>query len=306
MKLEQINYIIEVAKLSSINKAAKSLLMSQPNLSLSIKSLEDELGFTIFKRLPRGIELTKEGAIFLQHAKSINTSMDSINKLAKKNNTISPINFFISVQYSSTVFYTLVDLIKKYRDAELDFKIQQTDFFSIIDNINHGHCDIGFISIPNTQKFLIDNILKMNGLEFIHLSNTKLCAYMDSSHPLSIKPSVSLSDLLKYPLAHLNISDKYFLYSSFLNQIKFDDFKQKISVDDYCSLLFLLKDLNAITFTFKFDNLTPMPNIESFQGTFKSIDLNEVISCSFGYIKPISSELSPIAEEFLENFKSIL
>ena len=45
MKLEQISYILEIAKQGSIGKAAKKLYMSQPNLSMSIRMLEEELGF---------------------------------------------------------------------------------------------------------------------------------------------------------------------------------------------------------------------------------------------------------------------
>ena len=47
MKLEQISYILEIAKQGSIGKAAKKLYMSQPNLSMSIRMLEEELGFKL-------------------------------------------------------------------------------------------------------------------------------------------------------------------------------------------------------------------------------------------------------------------
>ena len=58
LKLEQISYILEIAKQGSIGKAAKKLYMSQPNLSMSIRMLEEELGFKIFDRSNSGVELT--------------------------------------------------------------------------------------------------------------------------------------------------------------------------------------------------------------------------------------------------------
>ena len=53
MKLEQIEQAIMVAKTKSISLAAESLFISQPNLSLSIKKLEEEIGYPIFEQIGR-------------------------------------------------------------------------------------------------------------------------------------------------------------------------------------------------------------------------------------------------------------
>ena len=45
MKIEQLEQALKVAELSSISLAAENLFISQPNLSLSIKKLEHELGY---------------------------------------------------------------------------------------------------------------------------------------------------------------------------------------------------------------------------------------------------------------------
>ena len=71
MKLEQISYILEIAKQGSIGKAAKKLYMSQPNLSMSIRMLEEELGFKIFDRSNSGVELTAKGMELLQYGEEI-------------------------------------------------------------------------------------------------------------------------------------------------------------------------------------------------------------------------------------------
>ena len=61
MKMQHLIYTIEVDNAGSISKAAENLYMAQPNLSNALKELEQEIGITIFKRIPRGIETTKEG-----------------------------------------------------------------------------------------------------------------------------------------------------------------------------------------------------------------------------------------------------
>ncbi|MGL4911625.1 MAG: LysR family transcriptional regulator [Romboutsia sp.] len=305
MKLEQINYILEIVKHGSINKASKSLLISQPNLSFSLKSLEDELGFKIFNRTSKGIELTRKGSLFLEHAKSIKNSYDSINFLSNDNDTFTDnvLDLYISVQYISSSLYSLIDFYKANSNRNVNLKINQTNISQIISYVSSGVSDIGFISIEKSQQTLIYNILESNRLEFIPLSTTKLYAYMLDNHPLANKDSVNISDLINYPLITLNFTSKDFLYSSLLLSIGFDKFRQKLEVNDYFSLMFTLNELNGITFTVKFPNLNPMPRMKSFNGVFKEINIEDDIIFEFGYIKIANTILSASVSEFVNIFK---
>ena len=55
MTLDQINYVLEIERTGSINKAATNLFISQSALSLAIQNLERELGQPIFVRSSRGV-----------------------------------------------------------------------------------------------------------------------------------------------------------------------------------------------------------------------------------------------------------
>ena len=61
MTLQQLKYILTIAKYESINEAAKQLFISQPTLSHAIKELENEIGFSIFQRSNKGIIVTPQG-----------------------------------------------------------------------------------------------------------------------------------------------------------------------------------------------------------------------------------------------------
>ncbi|MGN1181949.1 MAG: LysR family transcriptional regulator, partial [Faecalibacillus sp.] len=61
MTLQQLKYVLEVARCGSINEASKNLYISQPSLSNSIKDLEKELAIVIFNRTNKGIVISKEG-----------------------------------------------------------------------------------------------------------------------------------------------------------------------------------------------------------------------------------------------------
>ena len=55
MNILHMKYAVEVARAGSINKAAETLIIAQPNLSRAIKELESDLGITIFDRSAKGM-----------------------------------------------------------------------------------------------------------------------------------------------------------------------------------------------------------------------------------------------------------
>ncbi|SEB26469.1 LysR substrate-binding domain-containing protein [Variovorax sp. YR216] len=71
MDLRQLNYFAAVAESKHLGRAAERLHLSQPPLTRQIQSLESELGVQLFKRTPRGMEVTSAGQELLQHALSI-------------------------------------------------------------------------------------------------------------------------------------------------------------------------------------------------------------------------------------------
>lgn len=84
MTFLQLTFAVEVAKNTSINKAAEQLYTSQSNVSNSIKALEDELGIKIFDRTKKGISITETGREFLSYAQEILDKMDFVEDLYKK------------------------------------------------------------------------------------------------------------------------------------------------------------------------------------------------------------------------------
>ena len=71
MTLQQLIYVVTVADETSMNRAAQRLYLAQSSLSAGIHSLEEELGFSLFRRSNRGVVPTPEGEEFLAYARQI-------------------------------------------------------------------------------------------------------------------------------------------------------------------------------------------------------------------------------------------
>lgn len=71
MTIHQIRYILTIAEYGSLSEAAQRLFISQPSLSQQVRNLETELGYSIFRRTPQGVVLTKDGELFCSQAESV-------------------------------------------------------------------------------------------------------------------------------------------------------------------------------------------------------------------------------------------
>src|SRR5574340_410220 len=71
MELLQLRIFVAVAKEGALTRAARTIHLSQPALSLQLKSLQAHLGVELFRRTPRGMQLSRAGEQLLPYAQRI-------------------------------------------------------------------------------------------------------------------------------------------------------------------------------------------------------------------------------------------
>src|SRR5690348_4933429 len=84
MELRQLRYFVAVGEEQHYGRAAKRLRVAQPALSRHIQSLEEEMGFKLFDRLPRGVKINAAGKLFLDDARRILTDLNDAAATAKR------------------------------------------------------------------------------------------------------------------------------------------------------------------------------------------------------------------------------
>ncbi|MEN2257749.1 LysR family transcriptional regulator [Paraclostridium benzoelyticum] len=298
MKLEQIVYALEIARCGSISKAAKNLLLTQPNLSSSVKNLEDDIGFKIFQRLPRGVSVTNKGAQFLEYAESICRDVENINSIGSNSNSLTPINFSLSTQSFSYIMDNFLALHSNYNSNITNFKIKHSHYFEVLDDVVRKQSDIGIISISNEHMDLWNKLFKSKNIEFNPLTSGKLHGYILDSHPLFNKEKLVIEDLFEYPLVTCNHDDYNALYSNDFYKNKLS-FKNNILVSDYGALIYTMESVNAATIILKLENsYTKLYFDSSHKGRYVNIDVLPEIT--LGWIKLIDSPISSIASEFID------
>ena len=84
VEFREIRYALSVAKERSFTKAAARLNISQSAVSEQVRLLEEEIGFPLFRRTSRGIELTEPGRTFLYETGCVVGDVLSLSDTARR------------------------------------------------------------------------------------------------------------------------------------------------------------------------------------------------------------------------------
>ena len=164
MTLQQLRYVVTIAEIGTISKAAEELFVSQPSLTKALKELEKEMQITIFDRTNKGIHVSREGEIFLGYARQVLEQAALIEEKYKHKNGGKQ-EFCISTQHYSFAVNAFVDLIKEYGSENYDFSLRETQTYEIIDDVARMKSEIGILYLNEFNASVLEKIMKANDLK---------------------------------------------------------------------------------------------------------------------------------------------
>lgn len=149
MNERKFRVFYEVALKLNMTEVAKSLYMSQPAVSQTIRELEDELDVKLFDRLGRKLYLTHKGEIFFNYVRRILNLYDECTETLRDINELK--GGKLKIGASTTIgIYILTDIIgkfnKKYREIDVSITIENTKI--IAQMILENKIDFAFVEGP--------------------------------------------------------------------------------------------------------------------------------------------------------------
>ena len=164
MEIRVLKYFLAVAREGNITKAAEILHITQPTLSRQLMQLEDELGAALFVRGKRKIILTEAGMLLKRRAEEIVSLSEKTElEISHQDNKVS--GEIVLACGITEATKTMGQYIQKFKNIypEVTFHVRNGNSDFIIENIDKGLVDIGFVLEPvNLEKL---NFLKMNKVE---------------------------------------------------------------------------------------------------------------------------------------------
>lgn len=304
MRLEQLQYLTEVAKTGSINLTAERIYVCQPTITESIKKMEKELGVTVLKRSYRGVSLTEAGEKVLKAAEQmleIYNTLDAELDLFRDNKSAQltgSLSVYATPGISNSILPVVLNVFSK-RYPKVKTIAKESDILNVLDAIRDGQADLAVVTIVE-HLLVTNNLSKLisDNMYFEKLFYTDLCILVSSSSELASRKSIGMKELLKYPLV---------FYSSHVADWWLDIFenygKPNIYLKSNSSELFMdaIKENRAIGFGAElFSKYILKDNKE-----IVSIPIKEDIKWIFGWVRPKHSQFSQAAQEFIKVLKSL-
>ena len=155
MEIRSLRYFLAVAREESMTKAAELLHVTQPTLSKTMKSLEDELGKKLFTRHSFSISLTEEGALLRDRAEDLVTMADKIESEFLSLDDITGGELFLGLAESYQIRHLAREIRRlKERYPGLNYHITSGDTEQVTEKLDKGLLDFAVIcDAPDTRKY---------------------------------------------------------------------------------------------------------------------------------------------------------
>lgn len=247
MTIQQLQYVLEIARCGSVSKAAKHLFLSQPNLSSSIKNLESELGISIFERTPSGMQLTPAGNRLVQKASMIMTQLRDITDDSGQNSNSRVFRIVYPMYYPALEAF--IDLCADYQDCDnIHLSCYTGSGLEILEALHKNLCDLAVIIDIDGHTPDFNRYCSSFNLACVELQKTSFSIQLSKNHPLLKTTPFDFEGLKNYPyVAFSNLYSKdvnWAPWSSIVNPDKL------ICVQSTLSRISVVANTNAFSIVF--------------------------------------------------------
>lgn len=189
--IHQLRLLLVIAEELHFGRAAARLFMSQPALSRQVKALEERIGFEVFERDSRKVEITESGLALLPRAQTVVEAMDRLLHTANKHGrevsgrlVVGAIGAEVSMPHARAV----LDELHRQQPG-ITVEVRNLNFVDHTTRLLDGEVDVVFLRPPVPP-----------GIQSLHLASEKRVACLAATDPLAAHDALTLSDLADRPV----------------------------------------------------------------------------------------------------------
>jgi len=190
MEIRHLRYFVAVAEELHFGRAAQRLHIQQPPLSRQIQDLESELGFPLFERSRRRVELTPAGTALLGRARQVFDALEvAIHDARSASEGESG---RLVVGYPSSLAYSgLTELLRAFRTRfpSVEISLRELPPADQVDGLKGGSLDVGFVRSSPDDPTLAAELVRREALMVV----------LPDDHRLAKQRSIPLKALAQEP-----------------------------------------------------------------------------------------------------------
>lgn len=247
MTLLQMNYILEIYRCGSMNKAAQNLFVSQSAVSNAIRELEEELGVTIFHRSNRGITLTDDGRELVAQITPIVERSRKIQRYYSERRAENRVKLSIAAQRYPFCAKAFVEFLHLLNEPRIEVSLKETEMSDVIDEVASQESDVGIIFVSDMTENFIRRILESKNLEFHQLVRVRPHVFMRKGHPLAGEKSICLKQLRQYPYVVFTQKESNLNYAEEAVVGTGADFNQVVYISDRATIYSVMAHTDCVS-----------------------------------------------------------
>ena len=196
MDLRQLRYFVAIVEAGSFTKAAASLRVAQPALSLHVRNMEAELGTELLTRTPQGVSPTEAGATLAEDARAILAKFEATKRAIHDRNR-EPSGEVLIGLLGTIAQHLAVPLILEAKRLYPKVRLRVTEAMSgfILEWLRDERVDVGLLYIPVDER----------GLKSEKLLEEELCLFgpaagVEGTEPPKGGQAVDMAEACRLPL----------------------------------------------------------------------------------------------------------
>lgn len=193
----KLEHAVTLAEHGNFRRAAAALNLTQPALTRSIQSLENELGARLFDRSRGGVEATTIGRAVVERARGILAAIGDLEHEVELVRDLGGGALEISLGPYPAVLSgrpAVAKFVAAHPDVQC--RVRVTGYTEVADDVEQGRCELGVADLE---------VASDRGLATEVLVERQVYFFARPQHPLAARRRCALEDVMRFPWAAIRL-----------------------------------------------------------------------------------------------------